>query len=298
MGHSSYSDSSRSIRATTVGYATKSRDEIFTQNKLRQIHAQMDPKGIVFRESCDSDTHPNTVPIQFYLDVTGSMRDIPHQLIKDGLPTMIGSLIQNGVKDVALMFGAIGDHECDRCPLQIAQFESGDAELDMWLERVYLEGGGGGNAGESYLLAWYFAANHVKTDAFLKRGRKGYVFTVGDEPTLRSLPMTAVRELMGESAVGQGSYGARQLLEAAQVQNHVFHIHIDHGRSVDRGWKDLMGQNLIVINDHNQLAKTISDTVLSYEGMTEYSSLSGPSVEKLPKTEVGESLAKAEEIYL
>jgi len=147
MGYSGYSTSDRSFRATTAGYSTKSVNEIFTQNAERKMHKDMDPKGVSVRESFDSVEHPNTVPIQLYLDVTGSMGYIPHEMIKDGLPTLMGTLIQNGVSDASLMFGAIGDHEHDRCPLQIGQFESGDAELDMWLTRTYLEGGGGGNAG-------------------------------------------------------------------------------------------------------------------------------------------------------
>lgn len=147
MGFTSYSTTDRIIRATTSGFYSKSSSDIFSQSKERKIHEQMNPANIVFRECCDSEAHPNTIPVQLYLDVTGSMGKIPHELIKDGLPTMVGSLIQNGIKDVSLMFGAIGDHECDKFPLQVAQFESGDAELDMWLTRTYLEGGGGGNAG-------------------------------------------------------------------------------------------------------------------------------------------------------
>jgi hypothetical protein len=268
MGYTSYSTTDRMLRSTAVGYASKSVNQIFTQNVERRIHESMNPKGIVFRESCDSDTHPNTVPIQLYLDVTGSMGQIPHQMIKDGLPKLIGSLIQNGIKDVALMFGAIGDHECDKYPLQVAQFESGDAELDMWLTRTYIESGGGGNAGESYLLAWYFGANHVKTDAFSKRGKKGYIFTIGDEPTLKSLPMSAIKELMGETAIGQGTITATELLAKAQEENYVYHIQVNHNGSSDRvieTWKSLLGQNLIVIDDHNKLAETISNIVISQE---------------------------------
>lgn len=265
MGNTSYSSSDRETRSFTDGYRTKSVNQIFKQNVERRIHKDMDPKGVIFRESCDSETHPFTIPIQLYLDVTGSMGHIPHEMIKDGLPTLMGSLIQNGVKDAALMFGCIGDHECDQYPLQVAQFESGDAELDMWLTRSYLEGGGGGNAGESYLEAWYFAANHVKTDAYDKRKAKGFVFTIGDEPCLKNLPLSAIKSLMGDSAKGQGSFTREELLAAAQIQNHVYHIHLNHGgRGCDPVWKEMLGQNLIEISDYKTVSKVISDIILSH----------------------------------
>lgn len=265
MGYSSYSTSDRHVRSVASGFTTKSVNEIFTQSKERRAHKDMIPSGITFRECLDSKEHPNTIPIQLYLDVTGSMGRIPHDMIKDGLPTLMGSLIQNGVKDASLMFGAIGDHECDEYSLQVAQFESGDAELDMWLTRTYLEGGGGGNAGESYLLAWYFAANHVKTDAFDKRNQKGFVFTIGDEPCLKSLPVSAVKSIMGSSAVGQSTVTREELLAEAQKKNHVYHIHVAHGgRGLDHAWKEMLGQNLIVISDPGAVSRVISDIILSH----------------------------------
>lgn len=276
MGHSFYSTVDRSVRvaSASVGYYSKSVNEIFTQNQERRIHESMSPTNVVFRESCDSVEHPNTVPIGLFLDVTGSMGKIPHEMIKDGLPTLVGSLVQNGIPDVALMFGAIGDHECDHYPLQVAQFESGDVELDMWLTRTYLEGGGGGNAGESYLLAWYFMANHVKTDAFDKRGKKGYLFTIGDEPTLKFLPSNAIKGLMNESAVCQNTMTAEQLLAEAKKKFHVYHIHIAHNyqsEKVVEDWRNLIGENLIVINNHKELSSVMSKLILSNEGLNNYS---------------------------
>lgn len=270
MGHSTYSVSDRTTRSTSAGYTTKSVDQIFEQNIKRQIHEGMNPKGVVKRESRDSEAHPSTVPIQLYLDVTGSMGHIPHEMIKTGLPTLMGSLIQSGIADAALMFGAIGDHETDSFPLQIAQFESGDAELDMWLTRTYLEGGGGGNAGESYLLAWYFGAHHTSTDAFEKRGKKGFIFTIGDEPCLKNLPVSAVKGVMGETAVGQGNYSREELLAAAQEKNYVYHIHLNHGgRHCDKAWKELLGSNLIEITDHTTLSKVMSEIILSHNSVEE-----------------------------
>lgn len=265
MGNSSYSTENRTLRSEKLNYRTASASTLFTQTEKRTMHDLMNPRGVLYRECRDSALHPNATPIQFQLDVTGSMGHIPLQMIRDGLPTLMRALIQNGVPDAALMFGAIGDHISDRCPLQVGQFESGDAELDMWLTRTYLEGNGGSNAGESYLLAWYFAANHVKTDAFEKRGQKGFVFTIGDEPCLRTLPMTAVKAIMGDTAVGQSTYTMEELLEAAQKENHVFHINLNHGRrTCDPMWKELLGQNLIEIEDHTLVSRIISDIVLSH----------------------------------
>jgi len=269
MGNGGYSTYNRSVRSASMGYASKSRDEIFAQSKEHKIHEQMDPKNVSIRECRDSVTHPNATPIQLYLDVTGSMGHIPHEMIKEGLPTLMGTLIQRGVPDAALLFGAVGDHECDSVPLQIGQFESGDEELDMWLTRTWLEGGGGGNAGESYPLAWYFAGNHVATDAWEKRKQKGFVFTIGDEPYLKSVPISALKEIMGSTAVGQSSWDAQLLLEEAQKKNHVFHIFLEHSsRSVDRAWKEALGDHLIVIKDYKDVPKVIAETILKIQGVT------------------------------
>jgi hypothetical protein len=152
MGSSTYSYSDRSSRAKSSGYYDKPASDVFTQSKKREIHESMDPKKITLRECRDSEAHPFTVPIVLTLDVTGSMHDIPKDLIKDGLPSMMSSMIQNGVKDASLLFLAVGDHECDKAPLQVGQFESGDSELDLWLTRTWLEGGGGANAGRFQYL--------------------------------------------------------------------------------------------------------------------------------------------------
>lgn len=263
MGGTRYDMNARFDRAKKAGYASKSASEIFTQNAKRKAHESMNPHGISFRESRDSAVHPNSVPIILGLDVTGSMGHIPYDLIKEGLPKLMGGIIQSGVPDPALLFLGIGDHECDGYPLQIGQFESGDEELDMWLTRTYIESGGGGNAGESYLLAWYFAAFHTRTDAFEKRNQKGLLFTVGDEPCLKTLPASAIREIMGN---GQQTFKHTELLAEAQKKYEVFHISVLHsGQAVnaDKGWKDLLGQNCLSIEDYRDVPKVIKDVVCS-----------------------------------
>lgn len=261
MGSTRYDIDAREDRARRVGYASKSANEIFTQNAKRMAHESMNPRGISYREARDSDVHPNSLPIILGLDVTGSMGHIPHELIKEGLPKLMGGIIQGGVPDPALLFLGIGDHECDNYPLQVGQFESGDQELDMWLTRTYIESGGGGNAGESYLLAWYFAAFHTRTDAYEKRGQKGLLFTIGDEPCLRTLPASAIREIMG---AGQQTYTHLELLEEARKRYNVYHIsvlHSEQAREANLGWKDLLGQNCLSISDHREIPTLIKDVI-------------------------------------
>lgn len=261
MGGTRYDFGARESRAKKVGYASKSAAEIFTQNALHMAHESMNPNGVIVREARDSEVHPNTVPIILGLDVTGSMGHIPHELIKEGLPKLMGGIIQGGVPDPALLFLGIGDHECDRYPLQVGQFESGDEELDMWLTRTYIEGGGGGNAGESYLLAWYFAAFHTKADAFEKRVQKGLLFTVGDEPGLKTLPASAIKEIMGQ---GQQTYTHLELLAEAQKRYDVYHISVLHsGQAInaDVEWKELLGQNCLSIEDHREIPNVIKKII-------------------------------------
>jgi len=222
----------------------------------------MEPSKALLRESRDFENHPNSVPIIVALDVTGSMGHIPHHLVKDGLPEMVGNLVQKGVKSPAILFLGIGDHETDRAPLQVGQFESGDEELDLWLTRTWLEGRGGANEGESYHLAWYFGAKHTVTDSFEKRNEKGFLFTIGDEPCLKTLPKRAVEELMGSGA--QSNFSEKELLEAAQEKYHVFHLQIMEGSNGHYSlgyWEDLLGQNCIQVDDHTKVGEIIAETV-------------------------------------
>ena len=261
MGGGSYSSSSRSMRAEYEGYATKSATEIFSRN----LNSAMSPNGIDIRESRDSEEHPNSVAIIIALDVTGSMGSIPLYLVREGLPAIMQKIIDSGIKDPQVLFLAIGDHEYDRVPLQVGQFESSDELLDHWLTKVYIESGGGGNGGESYSLAHYFAANHTSIDCFEKRGQKGFLFTIGDEPTLPDYPARAIKNIMGCPEARE--YDSLELLEAARKKYNVYHLHLkqgSNGRSerVMDGWKQLIGNDLIIVEDKYSIAQTIEKIIV------------------------------------
>lgn len=261
MGSGSYSSSLRDIRATNMGYYTKTSSEIFT---ARNINSSMNPHGIRVRESRDSAEHPNSLAIIIALDETGSMGSVPHFLVKEGLPEIMDSIIKGGIADPQVLFLGIGDHECDGAPLQVGQFESSDELLDKWLTDIYLEGRGGGNDGESYMLAWYFAAHHTAIDCFEKRKQKGILFTIGDEPVLPQVPAAFLKKLMGEGQYE--SYDAKTLLSKASEKYDVYHLHIKETASGSRqsvidGWKQLLSDRCIVVERREEVARIISGIV-------------------------------------
>jgi hypothetical protein len=262
MGGGTYSYDDRATRAVASGFDTKSAREIFTE---RSMNNAMSPNGISVRESRDSAEHPNSVPVVIALDVTGSMGSIPHFLVKEGLPDMMDKIIKDGVPDPQVLFLGIGDHECDNAPLQVGQFESSDELLDHWLTKLWIEGNGGGNMGESYHLAWLLAGRYTSTDHFEKRGKKGILFTIGDEPVLPDLPSHSQKMIMGD---GQYSNTTKaELLDKAREQYEVFHLHLMQGSNgnsqrVKDGWKQLLGDNVLYIQRKEEVAQIIADKVL------------------------------------
>lgn len=157
-----------------------------------EVHPQMNPFCKV-RESRASDAHPDATAIAVIFDVTGSMGRVP-RVLQSKLGGLMHLLLEKHyVSDPQLFFGAVGDAHCDRVPLQIGQFESG-LEMDDDLGKIYLEGGGGGQVHESYELALYFMATHTAIDCFDRRGRKGYLFTIGGEKPYSKLRRDHVRQ--------------------------------------------------------------------------------------------------------
>ena len=267
MGYSSYSSVSRA--AYSVNTEHKTQQEIFA----KKMHHTMNPKDMSIRECRDSETHPETIPIIIGLDVTGSMGFIPEHIIKNSLTDIIENIMIAGIPDPSIMFVAIGDHISDNAPLQVGQFESGDEELAMWLERTYLEGRGGGTDQESYLLAWEVANNYTVTDHWEKRGKKGILITIGDEKTHKGI--TNLSEIFG---IGQ-SITRDGALEKAQEKWEVFHIHADDGSypvrtasgiNVTESWKKRLGQKALVVLDHKnigkEIAKIVVDVIYSQKG--------------------------------
>ncbi len=285
MGYTSYSVDNRLTRATSLNYTKASVDTLFSQNIKRKAHESMLPINSKLRECRDSDAHPRTIPIILGLDVTGSMRKIPENLIREGLPKLMSKLIQKGADDASVLFLAIGDHIHDSFPLQVGQFESGDEELDMWLTRTYLEGNGGRNQQESYLLAYYYAAFHTATDAFDRWGKKGTLITVGDEPSIKSLPKSAIKEIFGDDV--DRSYSFEELYQKASERYDIYHIHITHTSLISqtgwKSWKEAIDEKCIILTDYTLIPDTVADLVIG--------NVSTESIISQPKTQ-------EEEIFL
>ena len=268
MGHSYYSDASyRTYALSTAGVHT---NKIFKQNEKRAISAEMSPYGLKVRESRDSVEHPETLPVGIFLDVTGSMGKIPDNLVRGPLGTLMTTLLTNQLPDVQILMGFIGDHISDDAPLQVGQFESGDVELVKWLTSGWLEGGGGGQRMESYLLAWLIAARHMAIDSFEKRQKKGLIFTIGDEASWNILSGAHLKDIMGYTS--NESMTDVQLLKEAREKFDVFHMHINEGSYKDNKeildyWEKILGMPPIIVHDYTKLAEIVAVAVANLQGI-------------------------------
>ena len=255
--------------STSKSYATKSVDAIYT---ARSIDPALDPKGITVRESRDSADNPNSTALMVGLDVTGSMGMILDVMAKQGLNTLATEVYaRKPITDPHILLAGIGDVEAgDSAPLQVTQFEA-DIRIAEQLEKLYLERGGGGNRYESYALLWYFGARHTAIDCFDKRGRKGYLFTVGDEEPTPYLRAEDIERVFGYRPQAQIERDA--LLTEVSRRWEVFHIMVAEGSharmrpdAVRDSWTNLLGQRAIWLEDHRKLAEVIVSVMQIHEG--------------------------------
>ena len=164
---------------------------------------------------------------------------------------------------------AVGDHEYDRYPIQVGQFESDTEKIVNSLEEFVLEGGGGGNSGESYLLAHIIAGYHTETDSWFKRHKKGYLFTIGDEPNLHGISGRALEDFLGYQHPAN-PISEEEAVKKAQEQYNVYHIHVtngSYGTRIAPGWKNLLGQNVLTCDSHN-VHNVIAEAIKQHEDLT------------------------------
>lgn len=220
------------------------------------VKSEFNPINIKMRESCDSDDHPDSNAIIIGLDVTGSMNDILNS-VANKLGVLVQEILdRKPVSDPQIMFNAIGDAMCDSAPFQATQFES-DIRIAEQLTELYFERGGGGNGFESYPLAWYFASRHTAIDCFEKRGKKGFLFTMGDDCYPVKLTKSEIQNIFGDTV--EADIPVDELLDEVNRKYEVFHLILDRYRDTSNvaKWRELMGERVIVVKDYTKVPEII-----------------------------------------
>lgn len=235
----------------------------------RAIHKDLNPNGIKWRESRDSEDHPESNAIVVGFDVTGSMGDIP-RILQTKLPKLHGLLQRRGyVAHPQVLFAAIGDSYTDQAPLQVGQFES-DNRMDDDLSHIWLEGNGGGQVHEGYEMFLYFLAHKTALDCHEKRGKRGYAFIIGDEMSYAAATRNHVREIFGENS--EADIPLAELVEEVQKRYELFFLmpktaHYYRARpDVFAFWKKLLGERAMALTDEAAVCETIALAIGLNEG--------------------------------
>lgn len=273
MGSGGWTRDSFVTYSTSVGRGVDSSGSVIGNYKAQEMFRQryiakeLNPKNVI-RECCDSEEHPNTRPVILALDVTGSMGGASVKIAKE--LNVIMTDLYDKVRDVEFLIMGIGDLSCDDAPIQASQFES-DIRIAEQLDKLYFEGGGGGNAYESYTAAWYFGLNQCKLDCW-KRGKKGIIITLGDEPLNPYLPRTELLRSTGNPV--QGDIETSELYNEVIEKYDIYHLAVNeretcYGMYADRikssFGKYLDEKHLRVVSMDN-LANTIVEIVANSVG--------------------------------
>ena len=271
MGGTFYSDEAAEARVADRVAAGKPAVSSYTADirsgvVASKVHKDLDPKGLVMRESRDSAAHPEAVPVILVLDETGSMESVIRQ-IQRSVRSIMKLLIGKGyLPHPHIMVMGIGDvPNGETAPLQVSQFEADD-KIEQNIDNLYIEGAGGGSNHESYQNAAYVAAYKTSTDHFEKRGQRGYLFIIGDEMN-HPFRAVEVRALIGTTTeMGQEIDGLTNetIYAAVRERWNTFFVlpkNASNGGSkvIMSHWKKLLGEeHVLELADENAAGEFVA----------------------------------------
>ncbi|MET0426420.1 MAG: hypothetical protein ABW046_21300, partial [Actinoplanes sp.] len=131
------------------------------------------------------------------------------------------------------------------------------------LARIVLEGGGGGQKRESYELAMYFMARHTSLDSMVKRGRRGYLFLIGDEMPYPRINPAEVRKFIGDRTEAISTEAMIAELRRSYDVYYIMPTAAGWGGDAEilGRWRALLGQNVLELDDLDAVCETIALTV-------------------------------------
>ena len=261
MGRGNWSDMDWSKHSATT--QTQTRAQIFTQANMS---SELDPTKVKFRESRDSDQNPNSTPIILCVDQTGSMGVLAEKIIKTGLGVIMSALYdRRPVSNPHIMCMCVGDSNSDDAPLQVTKFEATVEPIVAQVKKMFLEGNGGGNGGESYALAHLFTAAKTKCDG-IKKGRKGWIFTIGDESPHLKISKEHAKKFLDIDC--PEDVHVPSLIEHLGQDWNIFHLIVKpvSTQNVVGNWRNILGERAIVVTDIDKLAEGIVSIIELTQG--------------------------------
>lgn len=188
-------------------------------------------------------------PIVVAVDVTGSMQHWPAEIF-DRLPLLYQTLSQYR-EDVEVSFVALGDATCDRFPLQVTDFRRG-VGLEDTLGALYGEGGGGGQAKESYELLAYTLLHRAQAP----EAARPFLILYGDEGFYEQVNPAIVKALLGDDL--REPLDSRRLWRAVAEAWNVYHLrkpyHGQQEKQILAQWQDVLGPERVIALDDEQRA--------------------------------------------
>ena len=238
----------------------------------RECHPSLNLALKPIRECRDNPDNPEALPICVFLDETGSMGAMAHNILDDmhGLVNIVRDT--GSVPHPAILVGAVGDSQTDRgsyevAPIQAGEFESDDELIEQHLSNIYLEGNGQGNGGESYWLPMVFAAHQTKTDHWEKRGKKGHLVIIADED-IHDVDIDQAKDRLG---INIEPTSLEELVKTVQERWNLYIIRPNgSGHSLDNSienhWKALGVQHVVRVEDWRQVIPTAAALIAQSEG--------------------------------
>ncbi|MHA1784398.1 MAG: hypothetical protein ACTSVY_00730 [Candidatus Helarchaeota archaeon] len=204
-------------------------------------------------------------PIIVAVDVTGSMREFPG-IIFEKLCILYNEVLfflpEELKGSFEISFAAIGDAYTDSAPLQITDFAEG-YELDENIKSLYCEGGGGGQARETYELAAYYYLNHCDMPNALRNPKPMLIF-IGDEGYYSKINKAHILELIGDKE--KTDLISKKVFKKLQEKFNVYILRLAYGeegstqdKNIHESWEKALGKERVILMEE---PRRIVDTIL------------------------------------
>lgn len=259
MGGSTYS---RPVERASVsssksrGSGMSSKSSASVMSKTKKLHKDLNPIDRIITTNVKE-------PISLGFDVTGSNIDFA-MLFRDKAPMLHGQIEQQGyLTDFHIAPNAIGDATCDRGSIQLSEYSYG-IEIDKWIEKLWLEGGGGGQSTESYELYAWGILNRVE----IPNAENPFCFIIADEQPYEYVNKNEVKEVYGVTI--QDHIPSKEVFDdlLEKYEGNVYILLVTYcGRFLTKEWKKVMpAQHIHEIKDEKAIIDIILGIIATTSG--------------------------------